>query len=205
MLTALVLLCSIGTTDCGNIAEAPDQTELPFMCLKIRPRGSGQTSGAGRQIRQGAVRAQERAPDYRVVAAWSGFLAFIGAGAFALGMAIHNEATAKPPALHSAGPAHNLERIFYAILRLKAGRSEIVATKSVGELFGHQTAEAKATSEPIVACTHLSTVRSQTASSKTRSAKVPVHPLLVDREGPRKLALQRANVLASSERISHYE
>ena len=42
--------------------------------------------------------------------------------------------------LHSAGPAHNLERIFYAILRLKAGRSEIVATTSVGELFGHQTA-----------------------------------------------------------------
>ena len=43
----------------------------------------------------------------------------------------------KPPAnygigLHSAGPAHNLERIFYAILRLKAGRSEIVATTSVG-------------------------------------------------------------------------
>jgi hypothetical protein len=124
MLTALVLLCSIGTTDCGNIAEAPDQTELPFMCLKIRPRGSGQTSGAGRQVRQGAVRAQERAPDYRVVAAWSGFLAFIGAGAFALGMAIHNEATAKPPALHSAGPAHNLERIFYAILHLKTGCSD---------------------------------------------------------------------------------
>ena len=38
---------------------------------------------------------QERAPDYRVAAAWSGFLAFIGAGAFALGMAIHNQATAK--------------------------------------------------------------------------------------------------------------
>jgi hypothetical protein len=31
MLTALVLLCSIGTTDCRNIAEAPDQTQLPFM------------------------------------------------------------------------------------------------------------------------------------------------------------------------------
>jgi hypothetical protein len=29
---------------------------------------------------------------------------------------------AVPPFLHSAGPAHNLERIFYAILRLKAGR-----------------------------------------------------------------------------------
>jgi hypothetical protein len=44
------------------------------------------------------MRAEERAPDYRVVVAWSGFLAFIGAGAFALGMAIHNEATAKSPA-----------------------------------------------------------------------------------------------------------
>jgi hypothetical protein len=33
MLTALILLCSMGTTDCRNIAEAPDQTELPFMCL----------------------------------------------------------------------------------------------------------------------------------------------------------------------------
>jgi hypothetical protein len=33
MLTALVLLCSIGTTDCRNIAEPPDQSELPFMCL----------------------------------------------------------------------------------------------------------------------------------------------------------------------------
>jgi hypothetical protein len=32
MLTALVLLCSIGTTYCRNIAESPDQTELPFMC-----------------------------------------------------------------------------------------------------------------------------------------------------------------------------
>jgi hypothetical protein len=72
--------------------------------------------------------------------------------------------------LHSAGPAHNLERIFYAILRLKAGRSEIVATTSVGELFEHQIAESKATSEPIVACTHLSAVTSQTASSKARSA-----------------------------------
>jgi hypothetical protein len=34
MLTALVLLCSIGTTDCRNIAEALDQTQLPFMCLQ---------------------------------------------------------------------------------------------------------------------------------------------------------------------------
>jgi hypothetical protein len=34
MLTALVLLCSIGTTDCRNIAESPDESELPFMCLQ---------------------------------------------------------------------------------------------------------------------------------------------------------------------------
>ena len=25
-----MVLCSIGTTDCRNIAEAPDQTELPL-------------------------------------------------------------------------------------------------------------------------------------------------------------------------------
>jgi hypothetical protein len=59
-----------------------------------------QASGAGRQVRQGGVRPQERAPDYRVVAAWSAFLIFLGAGAFVVGMAIHNEATAKPPAPH---------------------------------------------------------------------------------------------------------
>jgi hypothetical protein len=41
------------------------------------------------------MRAQERAPNYPVVAAWSAFLLFIGAGAFALGMAIHNEAIAQ--------------------------------------------------------------------------------------------------------------
>jgi hypothetical protein len=47
-----------------------------------------------------AMRPQERAPDYRVVAAWSGFLLFIGAGAFALGMAIHNEAIAQQHTPH---------------------------------------------------------------------------------------------------------
>jgi hypothetical protein len=40
------------------------------------------------------VRAQERAPDYRVAAAWGALLLFIGAGAWCLGMAIHNEALA---------------------------------------------------------------------------------------------------------------
>jgi hypothetical protein len=45
------------------------------------------------------MRPQERATDYQVVAAWSAFLLFIGAGAFALGMAIHNETLAaeRPP------------------------------------------------------------------------------------------------------------
>jgi hypothetical protein len=33
MLTALGLLCTMGTTDCRQIAEYPDQSELPFMCL----------------------------------------------------------------------------------------------------------------------------------------------------------------------------
>jgi hypothetical protein len=40
------------------------------------------------------VRPRERAPDYRVVAAWAAFLIFIGAGAFVIGMAIHNETLA---------------------------------------------------------------------------------------------------------------
>jgi hypothetical protein len=30
---ALVLLCSMGTTDCRQIAESPDQSQLPFICL----------------------------------------------------------------------------------------------------------------------------------------------------------------------------
>jgi hypothetical protein len=42
------------------------------------------------------MRPQERATNYPVVAAWSAFL--LGAGAFVIGMAIHNEATAKSPA-----------------------------------------------------------------------------------------------------------
>jgi hypothetical protein len=64
--------------------------------------GSGQTSDAGRQVRQGEVRPQERAQDYRAVAAWSAFLLFIGAGAFALGMVIRNEAIAQQHTLRPA-------------------------------------------------------------------------------------------------------
>ena len=48
MLTALVLLCSIGTTNCTNIAEGPDQSELPFMCLKY-----GQEEAAKHQVPDG--------------------------------------------------------------------------------------------------------------------------------------------------------
>jgi hypothetical protein len=94
MLAALVLLCSIGMTDCRQIAESPGQTELPFMPA-IRDGGSRQTSRARRQVPQGGVRPQERAPDYLVVAAWSALLIFIGAGAFVIGMAIHNETLAR--------------------------------------------------------------------------------------------------------------
>jgi hypothetical protein len=57
-------------------------------------------------LRPTGVGPQERAADYRVVAAWSAFLILIGAGAFVVGMAIHNEATAKPP-------APRLEPIYY--------------------------------------------------------------------------------------------
>jgi hypothetical protein len=71
---------------------------VAFYVPPARDLGSGQASGAGRQARQGALCPQERAPNYRVVAAWSGFLLFIGAGAFALGMAIHNEAIAQQQA-----------------------------------------------------------------------------------------------------------
>jgi hypothetical protein len=70
---------------------------VAFYAPEIRPGRSGQTSGAGRQVRQGAMRPQERAPDYRVIAAWSAFLLSIGAGAFVVGMTIHNEAIAQQP------------------------------------------------------------------------------------------------------------
>jgi hypothetical protein len=42
---------------------------VAFDVPPIRDAGSGQASGAGRQVRQGAVRPPERAPNYRVVAA----------------------------------------------------------------------------------------------------------------------------------------
>jgi hypothetical protein len=68
---------------------------VAFHVPPIRYGGSGQTSRAGRQVRQGGVRPQKRAPDYPVVAARAGLLLFIAASTFALGMAIHNEALAQ--------------------------------------------------------------------------------------------------------------
>jgi hypothetical protein len=45
------------------------------------------------------MRPQKRSPDYRVVAAWGALMIFIGAGAWVIGMAIHNQAVAqqRPP------------------------------------------------------------------------------------------------------------
>ena len=65
-----------------------------------------QAPGAREQVRQSGVRPQGRSPDYPVVAAWAGFLLFVGAGAFALGTAIHNEASAQQ---HAPRP----EQIYY--------------------------------------------------------------------------------------------
>jgi hypothetical protein len=69
-----------------------------FYVPYLRHGRGRQAYGARGQVSQGGVRPQERAPDCQLVAAWSAFLLFIGAGAFAVGMAIHSEATAKPPA-----------------------------------------------------------------------------------------------------------
>jgi hypothetical protein len=67
---------------------------VTFYVPYIRHGRGGQTSGACGQVPQGGVRPQERAPDHRLVAAWAGFMLFIGASAFVLGMAIYNEALA---------------------------------------------------------------------------------------------------------------
>jgi hypothetical protein len=66
-----------------------------FHVPDIRLGRGSQAPGACGQVRQGGVRPQERTPNYPVVAAWVSFLIFIGAGAFALGMAVHNEAIAQ--------------------------------------------------------------------------------------------------------------
>jgi hypothetical protein len=71
-----------------------------LLCASNTDRKRQPNIRAGRQVRQGAKLGQKRAPDYPVIFAWSCFLLFIGVGAFVVGMAIHNEATAKPPAPH---------------------------------------------------------------------------------------------------------
>jgi hypothetical protein len=55
----------------------------------------GQKLAARKQAHRDGARPQKPPPDYPIVLAWSCFLLFLGAGAFALGMAIHNEALAK--------------------------------------------------------------------------------------------------------------
>ena len=67
---------------------------VAFHVFDMQHGRGGQAYSARGQVRQGGVRPQEDAPNYRVVAAWAGFMLFIGAGAFAIGMAIHNEAHA---------------------------------------------------------------------------------------------------------------
>jgi hypothetical protein len=51
-----MLLCPIGTTDCRNIAEALDQTELPFMCLQYGIEEAAKHPVPEGQVRQGGVR-----------------------------------------------------------------------------------------------------------------------------------------------------
>jgi hypothetical protein len=75
--------------------RGPRSNGVAFYVPDLGHGRGGQASSARGQARQGGVRAQERAPDYRVVAAWSGFLLFIGAVVFAVGVAIHNEAIAQ--------------------------------------------------------------------------------------------------------------
>jgi hypothetical protein len=64
---------------------------VAFHLPSIQRGRTRQAPGARREVRQGGLRPQKRASDYRLVAAWSGLLVLIGAGAFALGMGIHNQ------------------------------------------------------------------------------------------------------------------
>ena len=67
---------------------------MTFIRVLFVKTSHSQSPAARGQVRQGGVRPRERAPDYRVVAAWAAFLIFIGAAAFAVSMAIHNESLA---------------------------------------------------------------------------------------------------------------
>jgi hypothetical protein len=44
------------TGDCRNIVEAPDQTELPFMCLQYGLEEAAKHPVPEGQVRQGGVR-----------------------------------------------------------------------------------------------------------------------------------------------------
>src|SRR5215469_8475658 len=65
---------------------------IAFHVFDIQHGRGGQAYSARGQVCQGAGGPQEGAQNYRVIAAWSGFMLFIGAGAFAIGIA--NEAHA---------------------------------------------------------------------------------------------------------------
>jgi hypothetical protein len=58
------------------------------------------------------LRLQAPSSNYRAVAAWSGILLFIGAGAFALGMAIHNESSDQQKRAHP-------EPLYYCVTGLE--------------------------------------------------------------------------------------
>jgi hypothetical protein len=78
-------------TDCRGFRSSGLAVHVP----ELRHGRGSHTPGAKRQVRQGGVRPQERAPNYPITLAWSGLLILIGAGAWCVGMAIHNEALAK--------------------------------------------------------------------------------------------------------------
>jgi hypothetical protein len=61
---------------------------VAFYVPPIGDGGSAQASGARGQVRQGGVRPQERATDYRVVAAWGALMVLIGAAFWVFGMAL---------------------------------------------------------------------------------------------------------------------
>jgi hypothetical protein len=94
MLTASCCSARLGRPIAEISREVPIKRSC-LLCVSNTDGGRRQTYRALGQVRQDAVRPQKRAPDYRVVTAWPGFLIFIGAGAFALGMAIYNESFAQ--------------------------------------------------------------------------------------------------------------
>jgi hypothetical protein len=75
---------------------------VTFHVPDLRHGRCGQTSRAGRNVRQDNERSHERAPNYLVVLSWVGFLLFIGAGGWVVGMVLHNEALAKQQTSHPA-------------------------------------------------------------------------------------------------------